>query len=128
MQPVQQVVGFQTSKLHSSVQACRPKPDRYHIAAVLDNLQNCVYTKNRLPEQMRDPYQAVLNSLLVDGLILAIWNDAYIVFAARAGMVFEWAVLVATRRSQTQPRRMTLQQFASLGTAGDDTKKHRGAI
>jgi hypothetical protein len=59
---------------------------------VLDNLQNCAYPKNRLPEQLRDPYQAVPNSLLVDALILERCNDASILFAARAGMVFERAV------------------------------------
>ena len=79
---------------------------------MLDNLQNCVYPKNRLPEQLRDPYQAVLNSLLVDGLILERCNDAFILFAARAGMVFQWGVFAATRCSQTQPLRITLQQFA----------------
>ena len=52
---------------------------------MLDNLQNCVYPNNRLPEQLRDCYQAVLNSLLVDGLILKRCNDAFIPFAARAG-------------------------------------------
>ena len=79
---------------------------------MLDNLQNCVYPNNRLPEQLRDCYQAVLNSLLVDGLILERCNDASIPSAARAGMVFEWGVFGATRCSQTQPLRITLPQFA----------------
>ena len=75
---------------------------------MLDNLQNCVHPKNRLPEQLREPYQAVLNSLLVDGLILT----AFILFAARAGMVLPWGVFAATWCSQAQPLRITLQQFA----------------
>ena len=44
IQPAQQMLGFPTFKLHFIVSAYRPKSDRYHIAAVSDNLQNCVCT------------------------------------------------------------------------------------
>ena len=116
MQPVQQVAGFQTSELHSSVQAGRQKLYRYLTAAVLDNLQNCVYPNKCLPEQLRDCYQAVLNSLLLDGSIVERCNDAFIPFAARAGMVLERGVFGAIRRCASPCQ--SLRQVVSAARPG----------